>query len=399
MALLGLLLPAGSAGCGTANHDRLLTAHFSSVTYNRVQLEFTKYASIFDIDSLTQAVSTWPEIVAGFERQRQDRHARKEDAPGFGPYVLRPTPEPCARHKDRILRPVPHRCDDCVASVTLAVFDVDVGTDDEVVACEAALGEEGLARVWYSTFSYRPEQERPSLRLVLPLASPVAPSEWPGARRSIAARFKIPCDLRRCGGLSHFYYAPSCRAGIEPIFDAHDGWPLNPSTLPFAPDVTPRQAPIPQLPDWQPPEEPTGPVDLGPLRKVLADRATSLKRKVNTPAQRKGELLTKLLAGEPLAEHGSRNDVTNQVAGMLAFALPGQPLSVLMGLIRPSLEAMIGAGSRLTESEVERMLLTGMRSKAEFDARDRQIKETVNREHARLLASIPIVDTRYPVCQ
>ncbi len=359
--------------------------------------EFTKYAGIFDIDSQTPSTATWPEIVADFERQRQDRQGRKEDAPGFGPYILKPTPEPCARHKDRILRPAPHRCDDCVAAVTLAVFDVDVGTEDEVVACESKLAEEGLARIWYSTFSYRPEQDRPSLRLVLPLAAPVSPQEWPSVRRSIAARFAVPCDLRRCGGLSHFYYAPSCPAGIAPIFDAHDGRPLDPSTLPFVPDVSVRRAAIPQLPDWMPPDEPTGPVDLGPLRKVLADRATSLKRKVNTPAQKKGELLTRLLAGEQLAEHGSRNDVTNQVAGMLAFALPGQPLSVLMGLLRPSLEAMIAAGSRLTEAEVERMLLTGMRSKAEFDARDRQINETINREHARLLASIPTVDTVRPV--
>jgi len=106
-------------------------------------------------------------------------------------------------------------------------------------------------------------------------------------------------------------------------------------------------------------------------RRVLAHRT-------DPKAREKGELLQRLLNGEPLAEHGRRNDSTTKVAGMLAYTLSDAPVSALLALMRPSLNAMVAAGSKLTEDAVERMLLSAMRRKAETDAVDAEIQRLLS---------------------
>jgi len=82
-------------------------------------------------------ITVYPSIFSGRGTSRgtalkhdftiHSRIVHKQDAGGFGPYVLHTPEEACLRHG---LVPIdhPHRCDACVKELTLAVFDVDCGT-------------------------------------------------------------------------------------------------------------------------------------------------------------------------------------------------------------------------------------------------------------------------------
>lgn len=344
-------------------------------------LTYCLFRSLFDHDPVP-VTESWSDFVARFSEHAV--YADKLSAPGFGPYVLEAPPTPCRRHGDPP-RDRPHRCDRCVTAVTAAVFDVDVGGTDAVVACDVALGGARVARLWYSTWSYSPDAAVPALRLVLPLAAPIHPAAWPAARVTLIRRYSIPADVTKCGGRSHFYFAPAvARPDAPRVFDVGDGAALE--TAEFTGEYV---AAAGDLEDYWPADadDPTGPVDLEPWRTAVAKKATNYRPYY--PA--KTELLRKVLAGDELAPAGSRNDTTLVACGVLAHAIPEAPMVVLKMLMRPSVDAMLAAGSHLTWTKVDRMLRTASgRARAKV-ARDKALVANLGRwsSDARVAASGP----------
>lgn len=337
-------------------------------------MKLTIWPSIYDKDTHQSVDESWEDVQA-----RLSTHIRlqnKDRAWGFGPYALAPPPKPCNRHQDERERYTPHRCDICVESLTLAVFDADTGTPEDISRTETALAALDCARLWYSTHSHR--QDKPSYRLVLPLSKPVAPESWPAFRLGVIRRFEIPCDVNKCSGKSHFYFAPSCRPQeANPVFWTAGGKFLDVDSISLVQPKPKVQFATLAGFDWTPPAEPTAPLDVFSLRSRVMQRVHSLGRKGEKD---KANALLKMLRGEPLAQKGSRNETTFKVAGTLAWALPGESLGTLLFLLRPSVEAMVAQGSSISLDAVERMLLTAMRSRAEATYLERATQQNMSRE-------------------
>lgn len=319
----------------------------------------TLFTSIFHYEGVHK-IASWADLIEAF-----GTHLRTEDktsTPGFGPYRLH------ARLCDRQKHPkVPHRCDVCVDALSLAVFDVDCGTYADVEACDRRLS--AYARFWYSSHSYRPEAARPSLRLILPLASPVPAERWASWRANFIRAFAVPADPKKCGGLSHFYYAPSCPTSVEPVAVHHEGSYFDPDTVPSIPHRRP--APAVNRPT---PVDDTSPKDdrLHELRVRLGQSISGLRRSSKLDAAERRRVFEDLLAGRPLAEHGSRNQITTRIVFDLVRRFEDLTLGECLAVVRPSLDAMTSAGSRLTEETVARMYETArfkLDAQREHDAR------------------------------
>jgi len=321
--------------------------------------DLTLFPSIFHYGG-TPKTASWADLVEAF-----GTHLRTEDktsTPGFGPYRLHD------RVCDRPKHPkAPHRCDVCVDALSLAVFDVDCGTYSEVERCDTLLA--GYARLWYSSHSYRPEQPQPSLRLILPLAKHVPAERWSSWRANFIQAFRVPADPKKCGGLSHFYYAPSCPPGVDPVAVQHEGPFFDPDTVPSVPHRRP--APVVNRPA---PVDDTSPEDtrLHELRIRLGQSISGLKRSSKPDAAERRRIIEDLLAGRPLAEHGSRNQTTTRVVFDLVRRFEDLTLGECLAVVEPSLVAMQSAGSRLTSETVARMYETArfkLEARREHDAR------------------------------
>lgn len=283
---------------------------------------------------------------------------------GFGPYTLRPG--------------ATHREDRSIQAMTLAVFDVDVNaTFEAVLLTRSLLRAEGLAQVWYSTYNHGPDT--PSHRLVIPLERPMDPTGWPEFRRQLLTRYKVPADPTKCSGRSHFYFLPAHRIGATPEAWSEGGRALVP------PDTAPAQVPTfaPGF-RYEPPPEPTQPVDLEPLRERLRERMRSLRTSTDPKQKQKGTWLQRAIDGEPLDGHGSRDEAATVTCAVMVWALPeNTPASVIRHLVRPSIEAMIAAGSTLTLEAIDRKIRTAMEKRAVHEAEKRALLKMASSVHER----------------
>lgn len=305
----------------------------------------TVYPSIYSRAGVT-VLRTWPELLEDLGRHLVVE--QKDRTPGFGPYAL-DSDARCRRpdHADDL---GPHRCDGLVRSLTLAVFDVDCGTINDVLSSDDRL--QGTARLWYSTHSYRPDAERPSLRLVVPLLRPVPAERWLSWRQSFIRFFRIPADLAKCGGLSHFYYAPSHPPDRTPLVHIGDGEPFDPDRLPSV-ARTPTTASVPALDEL---DEPVDPVRLEEHRRHLEPLVRRWDTSPRPESRARAAVLRAVLDGEPLAAHGSRNATTSRTAFDLARVLTEPTPAEVLALLAPSVRAMRAEGSSLTLPVVARMV-------------------------------------------
>lgn len=314
--------------------------------------------------------ATWPELVESFSRHL--RLTVKDTAPGFGPYRMRPLAEVADVSCGNPRHPRGHhRCDSCVEALSLAVFDVDCGTTADVERTDRLLAP--FARLWYSSFSFDPAAEKPALRLIVPLASPVEASRWSSWRESFIRAYSVPADVRKCGGLSHFYYAPSCPPSVEPVLDVHDGVFFDPSTVPST--ARRRSATVHLVSDALDLDAPVDVQRLANHRLRLKQSLAGFKRSSKPDAEVVAQLLEKMLAGQPLAEHGSRNTSTTRLVFHLVRKLGDLTLAEGMALVDPSLEAMMAEGSSLTRLTVARMFETAFQKVEAQKARDREIED------------------------
>lgn len=263
-------------------------------------------------------------------------------AEGFSPYVL--TPRPCKKHATE----EPHRCDAQVDAITLAVFDVDQGTLDDIERCDEALDRDRIERVWYTSYSY-PKKE--SWRLILALDEPVPARNWKAFRLILIQKYGIPADRSACSGLSHFYFLPACPPGAERDAAYFGGRPVRVASYPIV--ATSDVLDYDEFEDDEEEDDST-PVDMAQVRETLKKRAEGLSRS----GDNKGVWLRRALKGEALAEHGERNVAMMKTAGVIMYACPDLPKKAAFEMLKPSLRQMVAAGSSLTEAQVWRMLTT-----------------------------------------
>lgn len=279
---------------------------------------------------------------------------RKEDAPMFGPYVLRAG----GRRRDQD-----------VQQVTLAVFDVDEGTPEDYRRCKDILHKAGVAQIWYSSHSYHPPAHA-AFRLVLPLAKAVRPAEWHMTWRILRDQFKIPCAANKSTAASHAYFLPSCPPNREPFAEYIPGEILTP------PQAPPQAAPLPLVQAEHVADES---VDVAIVRDVVARHVKKLLARKDFGDKQLGFWLTQALEGMAFAEHGDRHNAALKVTGTLAKLCPTAPIDVLLRLLTPSVQAMRDAGSKLTLDRVEGMLTRALTYRAELAATAQMFKEIAER--------------------
>jgi hypothetical protein len=137
--------------------------------------------------------------------------------------------------------------------------------------------------------------------------------------------------------------------------DAHEGIFFDPDTVPSMAHRRPAPAYNRRVHDFGEAVD-EGRLDF--LRLRLKQSVSGLKRSKVDDASEKGRLFEALVAGEPLAEHGSRNATTTRVVFQLVRKFGDLTLSEGLALVEPSLEAMRREGSRLTRETVARMFET-----------------------------------------
>lgn len=335
----------------------------------------TFYQSLRDVDNPRGVRWTWEEILGNFATHH--RADSKQDVPGFGPYEIVEAPGPC--YHPRGVIETPHRCDACVTHLSMAVFDVDIGTPAQVQTCEGWLQAAGVTRLWYSSYSFDPRARIPSLRLVLPLSRPVDGDVWPSFRRILINKFQIPADPKKCGGRSHFYYVPSCPPGAEPLVDYTFGKFLDVDSIPAFAEARPSTRRLAEiLRDWTPVEGEDKPVDLSGYHRVLGQAAERLMRKRDVEAKEKAAILRALVEGKQLAAQGSRDVTTTRAAMLVVSLLPEATLHELEVLFQDSLHAMMSSGSKLDESSIRRKIISAMRKHAEQELARAEFLKTID---------------------
>ncbi len=118
-----------------------------------------------------------------------------------------------------------------VQAITVAVLDVDDGTDPE--ALRTKLVATGLAYLIHSTFSSTPEC--PKYRVVVPLASPVPVAEWPGVFPRLCALLADGHTDPATKDSARIFYLPSARPGAKTFLYVGEGRAVGMADLSPAP--------------------------------------------------------------------------------------------------------------------------------------------------------------------
>lgn len=332
-------------------------------------ISYTRFPHVTDIYSPQDVTQSWEDFVAAFSEHEEMEE--KDDAGVFGPYTLKVPEKPC-KHRPG----VEHRCDHSVAQITLAVFDADQGTEDDMGMCLLRLNAAGFAYMAVSSHSYPLNKEgKVPYRIIVPLETPLDKYSWKSFREELIKTYGIPADLAKCSGWSHLYFLPTCRPGADRDVYVASGHLLDPTTVPHTTD---RKELLVEaaMTDWKAVEQEEGPVDLTEIRRKLLNEAGGLVRRKNPMDVQKGEWLQRCLRGEAIAEHGSRDEATMRVAGMLAWRLPDLSHKAIFAIMVESVRAMQAAGSRkVTDASVLRKI-----ESAQYDYAAKVERERVEKE-------------------
>lgn len=262
----------------------------------------------------------WPELVQALSTHTEaPPNAVKKELPAFS---FAEYPPGCtSRHLKHV------RC------VHGAVFDLD-NVPGSVVADWLERAEGRFASLLYTTWSHGLSDDEDSwrARVVLPFSRPVPVERWPSVWHSICdlilatAPAKVIEDAAKCRDASHLFFGPICPAGT---LDRHttvatQGAFLDALSLPA----------------------PSGPMALlAPADTKVAITRERLQLTMRQWSRRKGwerwaESLRAVIAGEPFAEPGNRDNATWQLCCKLADAIPEADPERLAEHFVPSLALM-----------------------------------------------------------
>lgn len=310
--------------------------------------QITRYPKLYDSAAFERAEIPWPPPWTHLEL------VHKEDGPLFGPYALRPG--------------ATKRSNDAFAHMTLAVFDVDTGTQAQVDASIAAVRAAGLASFWYTSHSFEPAGAVAKWRAVFPLASPVSALGWPTVRADLIKRFNLLVEVDKCTGVSHAYFLPACPPGAERRTVLTDGVPYAPSWLAVVADVPRAMAPLPADAELFPAEPPPETAEAR-ARKRLAVRA----KRYAEDAPAKQSMLERLLRGESIVDgtvvkSESGDPPMAVLCAVLVTALHPMQWSVYEALLRPTVELMQREGYKLPWRKVRAMVTSATRKHVQREA-------------------------------
>lgn len=317
-----------------------------------MQIKYVKWKDLFTIDAPETVACTWAEFCTTFTQHI--RTQTKERVPLFSPALLDDPLAVCRDHKGGE-RTEAHRCDKCVVALTMLAFDVDDGTRADVAMTGKLLRQDGIAHLWVSSHSHVYGSGSPKFRLIIPLATPVDASVWPSFWAQARSKYRVPAKGDKCAGRSHAYFLPSCPPDARPEAAVVAGKPLDPGAFRLTVDPRDPRRIAGELGDFDLPEDPVGPVDLEPLRESLKEFVRETNRKVSA------RLVKLVLAGEPVAGPGDRNNTMTSVTKTLTNRLTDYPAKTILALVLPSLRKMQAEGSTLTDEAVLSMIERGLR--------------------------------------
>lgn len=231
------------------------------------------------------------------------------------------------------------RLNDNVVAVTSLVLDLDAVSRDG--AAEVARRLAGWRYIVHSTHADRlTAGGSASLRVVVALEAEVPAASWREYRLAAIARLGLD-DPRfqidpTCKDLSRLYFLPSHPVGYSPVYSRSDG-----AVLPAA--LAPSRATVVSVSPSPPPPPATtggGTIDLGHLRRALAEDRRSLVHRGDPESKDRADLIGRVLEGKPLAEPGKRGSTIYRLASVCAFCWPvGTPVEAFVEVIRSSMFA------------------------------------------------------------
>lgn len=160
---------------------------------------------------------TWGQLVELFEENGHERVQEKEDCYLFGNYLLK---EGTSSKNANI------------ESVFAWALDLDKLSQTAVDAVLERLLADDLAFLVYSTFQHT--DTKPRLRVLGPLARPVAGKDWRPVWRAIVDRYGQGSD-EQCKDPRRLYYWPCARPGAPTVLFSHEGVALEPPAVKVAP--------------------------------------------------------------------------------------------------------------------------------------------------------------------
>lgn len=202
-------------------------------------LRDTKPATWCEIKSATdthpQPSGDWPQLVARLMAEP----AIAENKDQVGGFI------PCTFAKKG-------RTDEAVAYIHHAVLDLDDVAEDVAVNLCEHFEARGFAYVAATTWKHGKAQAKNQvrMRLVLPLAEPIAAADWPDAWARLHEYTGEIAD-EQCKNPSRFYYWPACPAEHRDKHESHkhEGEPLNLAALgeAFAPPQSQSQSRLAEM--------------------------------------------------------------------------------------------------------------------------------------------------------
>lgn len=231
------------------------------------------------------------------------------------------------------------RSNDNVKEVTLAVFDLDHLSDEQVVALAKTI--EPYTYVIHSTHSHRPGDN--CLRLVMPLSRPVIARSWRRFLSTFVGLTELPVDAQT-KDLSRLYFRPTTPKGITPLIETNEGKVIDvDEVMGYVLPASTEQADKTPLP-----------YDIAATRSII--RNAGRKKLNSTPKDPElieknkitGQMLYNIANGKPFCVAGHSTEATalprgrdaalNTVMSILVWELPEKlPWDLIAEALRPSL--------------------------------------------------------------
>lgn len=284
----------------------------------------TIFPSLYDSWKWFEGPEDWGGVVELLEREGYETHSKKDAAPLFAPYTLRPGER---RH------------DSSVKELNALVLDFDKATSEELDAVFDGLNARGLAWLAYETFRSRlpvldkktqQTDTRERWRVIVPLATPVPAKNWNGFWKAAQADLAPKADPQD-KDLSRAYYLPA-RAPDAPEVCAVC------SSVGLCLDPAPYLGPAAAFRDIEPPRQPSTAIIL--TRDALEAVSKRWKRSKSTVTMDLGFRLEKAMRGEAFAVSGERDAIAFKLATALVTDTPALDCEETAKLFAPALARM-----------------------------------------------------------